>query len=118
MNLEYSHKPNYFFFAQTFVRFIEGYIKKNPTAMHAEFDIRDIYNLFRQDFAASTTNLEAILNIADEYAVNTTKGIQNLILKYHIHADSDRLSLDFDPDAVDSLLAGALFVEPDATLYR
>lgn len=118
MNLEYAHKPNYFFFAQTLIRYVETHIHKHPDQHHAEFEGAQIYDLFRQDFAATTTNLEAILSIADEYWVQTPQGPQNLIQKYQIHADANRLSLEFHPDAVSSLLAGAAIAEPDATLYR
>ncbi len=65
MHLEYTHDPNYFFFSQLLMRHIESYIRKHPDADNAIFDLRDIYEVFREDFAATTTNLESILNIAD-----------------------------------------------------
>ena len=118
MNLEYSHKPNYFFFAQTFIRYLESHVKKHPNDVNLELEGVQIYDLFRQDLAATTTNLEAILSIADEYSVQTPQGSQALIQQYHIHADANRLSLVFNADAVASLVAGEPIAEPDATLYR
>jgi hypothetical protein len=34
----------------------------------------DVYEIFRQDFASTTTNLEGILHIADEYKIETLNG--------------------------------------------
>ena len=66
------------------MRHVEGYIEKHPDAQNAIFDLRDIYELFRQDFASATTNLDAILNIADQYKVETLNGDQKLISHYAI----------------------------------
>jgi len=63
MTLEYTHKPNYYLFAQLLVRHIESYIHKHPDANNAIFDLRDVYEIFRQDFASKTTNLEGILSL-------------------------------------------------------
>lgn len=54
MNLEYTHKPDYYLFAQLLVRHIESYIHKHPDADNAIFDLRDVYEIFRQDFASTT----------------------------------------------------------------
>lgn len=35
MNLEYTHKPDYYLFAQLLVRHIESYIHKHPDADNA-----------------------------------------------------------------------------------
>ena len=40
MTLEYTHKPNYYLFAQLLVRHIESYIHKHPDANNAIFDLR------------------------------------------------------------------------------
>jgi hypothetical protein len=48
MSLQYTHKPNYFLFAQLLIRHIENMFK-TPDADNAIFDLRDIYELFRQD---------------------------------------------------------------------
>ena len=94
MNLNYSHKPNYFLFAQLLVRHIEGYIKKHPDASDAIFDLRDIYEIFRQDLAATTTNLEGILNIADEIIIlkdgeivdkSNSSNLKNILSNNSIH---------------------------------
>ena len=115
MNLNYSHKPNYFLFAQLLVRHIEGYIKKHPDASDAIFDLRDIYEIFRQYLAATTTNLEGILNIADEYTVDTLQGDQKIIHAYRIDAEKNSLQIDFNPDALHALQQGKPIIEPDST---
>ena len=37
MSLEYTHQPDYFFFAQLLVHHVEGYIEKHPDAQNAIF---------------------------------------------------------------------------------
>lgn len=114
MTLEYTHKPNYYLFAQLLVRHIESYIHKHPDANNAIFDLRDVYEIFRQDFASTTTNLEGILHIADEYKIETLNGDQPLIQKYQIDANNSLL-IDFNSDALTSLRSGKPILEPDAT---
>ncbi|OTG83881.1 hypothetical protein [Acinetobacter sp. ANC 4648] len=118
MNLNYSHKPNYFLFAQLLIRHIEGYIKKHPDASNAIFDLRDIYEIFRHDLAATTTNLEGILNIADQYMVDTLKGDQRIIHTYRVDAEKNSLLIDFNQDALHALQEGKPIIEPDATTYQ
>ena len=118
MSLQYTHKPDYFFFAQLLARHLESYVKKHPDAQNAIFDLRDIYELFRQDFASTTTNLDAILNIADQYKVETINGDQIVISRYAIDATNNSLLLDFNPDALVSLRQGKPIIEPDATLHE
>ena len=48
-NMEFSSKPNYFLFAQLLIRHIENYVKKHQDAQNAIFDLRDVYEIFRQD---------------------------------------------------------------------
>ncbi|WP_335975881.1 hypothetical protein [Acinetobacter calcoaceticus] len=114
MTLEYTHKPNYYLFAQLLVRHIESYIHKHPDANNAIFDLRDVYEIFRQDFASTTTNLESILHIADEYKIETINGDQPLIQKYQIDAKNNSLLIDFNSDALTSLRSGKPILEPDA----
>lgn len=114
MTLEYTHKPNYYLFAQLLMRHIESYIHKHPDANNAIFDLRDIYEIFRQDFASTTTNLEGILHIADEYKIETINGDQPLIQKYQIDAKNNSLLIDFNSDALTSLRSGKPILEPDA----
>lgn len=114
MTLEYTHKPNYYLFAQLLMRHIESYIHKHPDANNAIFDLRDVYEIFRQDFASTTTNLEGILHIADEYKIETINGDQPLIQKYQIDAKNNSLLIDFNPDALTSLRSGKPILEPDA----
>jgi len=116
--MEFTSKPNYFLFAQLLIRHIENYVKKHPDAQNAIFDLRDIYEIFRQDLAATTTNLEGILNIADEYSIDTLNGDQKIISHYKIDAEQNNLLIDFNPDALHALRDGKLFIEPDATIQE
>jgi hypothetical protein len=116
MNLDFTHKPNYFLYAQLIIRHIENYIEKHPDADNAIFDLRDIYELFRQDKASATTNLDGILNIADEYKVETIDGDKKLISKYFIDVSNNSLLIDFDPSALEALKNGKKIIEPDATI--
>ncbi len=63
MSLRFSHRPNYFLFAQLLVRHIENCIQKNPNINQAAFDLRDIHALFQEDHASSSINLDGIMNI-------------------------------------------------------
>ena len=118
MSLDYTHKPNYFMFAQLFIRHLQNYFEKHPDAQNAIFDLRDIYELFRQDLAATTTNLEGILNIADEYQVETLTGDQKLISNYQINSEQSQLQLELNSAAVDALIQGKALISPDATLHQ
>ncbi len=118
MNLEFSHKPDYFLFAQLIIRHIENYIQKHPDADNAIFDLRDIYELFRQDKASATTNLDGIMNIADEYKIETLNGDEKLISRYEINAKNNSLLIDFNLNALTSLKNGKPIIVPDATHYE
>ena len=118
MNLQYTHKPNYFLYAQLLIRHVQEYVQKHPDADNAIFDLRDIYDLFRQDFASTTTNLEGILNITDEYRIETLNGDQKIISGYKIDAENNFLLIDFNQDALSSLRAGKPLIVPDATLQE
>ena len=112
MNMLYTHKPNYYFFAHKFVLFLESYLKAHPFEQQTSFNLHTIYDLFSHDRASSTTNLEGILNIADEYVLETEEGSQPLIRSYHLHLDNHVLTLEFNPKAVESLKAGQIIVSP------
>ena len=112
MNMLYTHKPNYYFFAHKFVLFLESYLKAYPFEQQTSFNLHTIYDLFSHDRASSTTNLEGILNIADEYVLETDEGSQPLIRSYHLHLDNRVLTLEFNPKAVESLKAGQIIVSP------
>ena len=118
MSLHYTHKPNYFLYAQLLIRHIQEYVQKHPDADNAIFDLRDIYDLFRQDLASTTTNLEGILNITDEYRIETINGDQKIISGYKIDAENNFLLIDFDQDALTSLHAGKALIAPDASLQE
>lgn len=116
--MEFSSKPNYFLFAQLLIRHIENYVKKHQDAQNAIFDLRDVYEIFRQDLAATTTNLEGILNIADEYRIDTINGDQKIISSYKIDAEQNSLLIDFNADALQSLKDGKAIIEPDASIQE
>lgn len=118
MSLEFTHKPNYFLYAQLIIRHIESYIKKHPDANNAIFDLRDIYQVFREDLPSTTTNLDAILNIADEYTVDTLSGDQKIISQYKINATNNSLLIDFNADALSALRQGKKINEPNANNYQ
>ncbi|CAM4071400.1 hypothetical protein [Acinetobacter pragensis] len=118
MNLEFTHKPDYFLFAQLIIRHIENYVEKHPDADNAIFDLRDIYELFRQDKASATTNLDGIMNIADEYKVETLNGDERLISRYAIDAKNNSLLIDFNTNALAGLKNGKQIIAPDATLHE
>jgi hypothetical protein len=118
MSLAFTHKPNYFLFAQLIIRHIENYIRKHPDSHDATFDLRDIYELFRQDLASATTNLDGIMNIADEYRVETLDGDQKLIRRYEINAQDHLLFVELEPTAVTALHKGKQIIPPDATLHE
>lgn len=112
MSLEFSHKPNYFFFAQTLVNFLGEQLRNQPITTKT-YALADIYHLFRQDFAATTANLESILNIADGYRVQD----QPFIEHYHINAEANTVSFNFNPAAAQAVAQGAPITAPDAVDY-
>jgi hypothetical protein len=101
MSLKFTHKPDYFLYAQLFVRHLENYIVKHPEENAPNFNLQDIYDLFGKDFASASTNLEGILNIADEYRVETLHGDQKLIQGYSIDGKY-----------------GKPIIEPDAEIHK
>lgn len=118
MTLEYTHKPDYFLNAQLIIRHVETYIKKHPDAQNAIFDLRDIYQILRTDMASSTINLDGILNIADEYKVETLSGDQRIISQYKVDAVNNTLLIDFNADALLALRDGKAVIQPDANSYE
>ena len=118
MSLNFTHKPDYFLSAQLFIRHLENYVEKHPEADNAIFDLRDIYELFRGDLASATTNLDVILNIADEYKVDTLEGDQKIIQSYQINAKNNTLLLELNAHALTSLRAGKSIIAPDANLHE
>lgn len=118
MHLEYTHDSDYFFFSQLLMRHIESYVRKHPDADNAIFDLRDIYQVFREDFAATTTNLDSILNIADSYKVETLNGDQALIQGYKIDIKNNSLLIDFNANALQALRSGKSLIEPDPSVHE
>ena len=117
MNLDFSHKPNYFLFAQLLVRFIETQSKQqNMSQLNISFE--QLEQIFQGDSAATTINLEGILNIADEYQVETLTGDQKLISNYQINSEQSQLQLELNPAAVEAVIQGKALISPDATLHQ
>ena len=116
MSLSFTHKPNYFLWAQLLVHHIERHVKAHPNELNTTLSLIDIYNLFQHDAASSSINLEGIMNIVDEYKFDTLSGDQKLVKGYHIEATENFLQLDFNPEAHAALLAGKPFIAPDATI--
>ena len=114
MNVSYTHKPNYYFFAHKFVLFLERYIKSHEAEEKTTFNLQTIYDLFSHDRASSTTNLEGILNIADEYVLDTNEGVQPLIHSYRINLEKHILTLEFNSKAVECLKSGQTIISPKA----
>lgn len=115
MNLEYTHKADYYFFAQLFVRHLEKHIKQHPQDIEASFYTKHLHELFQQDQASVTINLDSILNIADEYRVETLQGDMRIIQEHHIDAEKHILLLTFNPEAVQALNTGHNIIEPNAS---
>ncbi|EXS25012.1 MULTISPECIES: hypothetical protein [Acinetobacter] len=113
-SMKYSYKPNYFFFAHKLVLFLKDYLIKHPTEQQTTFNLQTIYDIFSHDLASSTTNLEGILNIADEYVFETEDGLLPLISKHSVNLKNHVLSLEFTPQALASLLSGRSLVNPKA----
>ncbi|ELN4659012.1 hypothetical protein RZ729_005117, partial [Escherichia coli] len=85
-------------------------------ANNAIFDLRDVYELFRQDRASTTTNLDGIFNIVDDYKVETLNGDQKLITGHSIDTVNNSLLIDFNQEALESLKNGKQIIEPDASI--
>ncbi|MEB3754873.1 hypothetical protein [Acinetobacter sp. MD2(2019)] len=113
MNMEFTHQPNYFFFAHRLVQFLEGYLRKHPET-DTEFNLQSIeHDVFGDDRASSSVNLEGILNIADEYQVHTERGVLPLIRSYMIQAEKHVLKIQFHPESVRGLSLGELSRYPN-----
>ncbi|MCH4248747.1 MAG: hypothetical protein LKF82_13110 [Acinetobacter populi] len=117
MSLNFTHKPNYFFFAQTLVNFLVNKVGKNP-GVEFNFPLADIYDVFHQDFAATTSNLEGILNIADNYHVGSNDPEHLLISSYKIDAEANTISFKLNETAVQALQQGQTIIAPDAHIYE
>ncbi len=114
MNLQYTHKPNYYFFAHTLALMLESHVKQYPQHLQESFNLHTINDWFFQDVASSSINLEGILNIVDEYSVVTSYGKVPLLSEYHLQYDTHELHVKFHPQAVANLLAGGVLDYPKA----
>lgn len=112
MILEYTHKPNYYFFAHRLISFLESKVKKNPELLRETFNLSEVYDLFEHDFASTSINLDGIMNVVDEYVIDTAHGQQVLISSYHISADNHVLEINYNPHAVSELMAGKSVLFP------
>ncbi|ANF82369.1 hypothetical protein A3K93_09305 [Acinetobacter sp. NCu2D-2] len=118
MSLDFLHKPNYFMFAQLFIHHLERYIDKNPDSSSATFELDQIHALFQEDKASASTNLDGILNIADEYKVDSLEGDQKLIQQYRIDAKHNTLWVEFNSHALAGLKAGNRLIPPNAEIQE
>ena len=116
MSLQFTHKPNYFLHAQLIMHHIKNHAEKHPEQNPVTFSLNDLHALFRDDLASASTNLDGIMNIADEYQIETLNGDRKIIQQYEIDAKSNSIRIEFDPEAFNSLLNGKALLAPDATL--
>lgn len=116
MGLEFTHTSNYFLFAQLFVRYVQQHLNsQSASTMTIPLDVLE--KVFQNDTASATTNLDSILNIADEYKVETLNGDQKIIQSYSIDPALQQLVLTLNADAIQSLNEGKPVIEPDASDY-
>lgn len=116
MTVSFTHKPNYFLFAHLLIRDIESYVKSHNINTEISFSRNRLDEIFQHDTASYTINLEGILNIVDEYKVETLSGDQRLVQSYSIDAKQDILHIMFNPEALHALQQGNSLITPDATL--
>ncbi|KAA8734480.1 hypothetical protein F4V57_05850 [Acinetobacter qingfengensis] len=118
MSVNFTNKPNYFFFAQALINFLQGKIQSGViTDSRHSFALATIYETFGQDLAASTANLDGILNIADNYYAGDDPQ-QKLIEQYRINAESNQIEFIFNEATVNAIKYGAELHAPDPTLYE
>lgn len=118
MPLTFTHKPNYFLHAHSLVNFLVQQISKADTNSSTQtYVLRDIYHVFGDDFASATSNLEGILNLADNYHIGVEDDAHILIQKYSINGEANTLTIQFNPAAIESIKQGAQVIAPDATVY-
>jgi hypothetical protein len=58
------------------------------------------------------------MNIADEYKLETLSGDQKLIQSYQVDVKNNKLLINFNSDALNSLKEGKPLIEPDATIHE
>ncbi|GAB3047596.1 hypothetical protein GCM10027155_11730 [Acinetobacter apis] len=117
MNLQFTHKPNYFLGAQLVVRHLQNTLQKEKRD-HVIFSIDDFKQLFQGDNASATIDLDSILHIAKQYKVETLSGDTALIQSYHIDGEKHNVNFTINTSAVDALNEGKSFITPDASSYE
>ena len=117
MQLEYTHKPNYFLAAQLLIRYIQGKLQKEKMN-EIEIAFKELTTIFRGDIASSSTNLESILNLVDEYKVETLSGDQPIIERYQIDSEEKHLHIFINTHAIKALYEGKDPLHPDASSYE
>ncbi|MCF9045360.1 hypothetical protein [Acinetobacter nectaris] len=113
MNMEYTHKTDYFFFAHKFIRFLETYLQQHPDERVTVLNLNIMDDIFSHDFASTTVNLDSILNIVDEYHLTTNEGAKTLIHHHDINLKKHLLTISFNDDAVRCLQAGQAIHYPN-----
>lgn len=114
MNLNFTHKPDYYFFAERFIGFLQTKLSRIPRETHLRFPLDVVYQAFDQDFASTTTNLDAIMNIVEQYTVNG----QRLMNSYIIDAKYNTLDIELDANALDHFEQEHLLTPPDPSSYE
>lgn len=112
MNMEYTHKTDYFFFAHKFVQFLQSHLEKYPNEITTNIHLSTLDDIFGHDRASFTINLDSILNIVDAYHLDTLIGDQNLVHHHDINTRKHLLTIFFNEEALRSLRAGQLIQYP------
>ncbi|MBF7689895.1 hypothetical protein [Acinetobacter pollinis] len=102
MNLEFTHKPNYFLYAQLLIRHIEDQLNKDKTLHQIRISFEKLKHIFQEDTAATSTNLDSILHIASEYKIETLSGDERIIQKYAIDVEDKELILNIPESVIQS----------------
>ncbi|MFT4021401.1 MAG: hypothetical protein QM666_07780 [Acinetobacter sp.] len=117
MTLDFIHKPNYFLFSQLLIRHLQQNLPTDGSNI-IRIPFARLQEIFQDDTASVTTNLQGILNIADEYKIDTLSGDQAIIQNYQIDSAQKELNITLNTDAIASLKDSKSPLEPDATSYQ
>ena len=109
MELHFTHKPNYFFFAERFIHFLKQKVDSESSETHLHFPLNEIYDTFHEDFASTTINLDGILSIVKQYEVNH----HHLINSYIIDGKHHTLDLEINVRALNDLKHGHDMTPPE-----
>ncbi|MFC3902635.1 hypothetical protein SAMN05421749_103395 [Acinetobacter marinus] len=114
----FSHKPDYFLHAHLLANYLSNRIQKAGEITTLTMTGKEVYDLFDHDFASTTSDLEGIINITDNYHVAENSPEYKLIADYKIHAEHNTVTFNFNPKAVQALVQGQALLAPDANSYE